>query len=208
MKRFGALLLFGLFAIWRADGQPPAAPAPAPGSASPVVETIVCFRHGEKPPGGLGQLNCRGLNRALALPKVLLPKFGKPQFVFAPNPSQRADGFDYLRPLATVEPVAIQCGLPVDTRFGFLEIRALESELEKPAYQNATVYMSWEHVLLAEFAKEVVTLHGGDPSTVPNWAVDDFDTIYVLKITTTRGRRAVSFSTDHEGLNSLSDDCP
>jgi hypothetical protein len=31
------------------------------------VETMVCIRHGEKPLLGLGQLTCRGLNRALAL---------------------------------------------------------------------------------------------------------------------------------------------
>ena len=31
-------------------------------------ETIVFMRHGEKPPEGLGQLDCQGLNRALALP--------------------------------------------------------------------------------------------------------------------------------------------
>jgi hypothetical protein len=28
-------------------------------------------RHGEKPPHGLGQLDCRGLNRALALPALI-----------------------------------------------------------------------------------------------------------------------------------------
>lgn len=34
--------------------------------------TIVIIRHGEKPSAGLGQLSCQGLNRALALPQVLL----------------------------------------------------------------------------------------------------------------------------------------
>jgi hypothetical protein len=57
-----------------------------------TVETIVCVRHGEKPPGGLGQLNCRGLNRSLALPDVLLKKFGVPQFIFAPNPTEKVEG--------------------------------------------------------------------------------------------------------------------
>jgi hypothetical protein len=32
-------------------------------------ETIVALRHAEKPAGGLGQLTCQGLSRALALPK-------------------------------------------------------------------------------------------------------------------------------------------
>jgi hypothetical protein len=29
------------------------------------LKTIVFVRHGEKPQGGFGQLNCQGLNRAL-----------------------------------------------------------------------------------------------------------------------------------------------
>jgi hypothetical protein len=36
--------------------------------------TIVIVRHGEKPPAGLGQLSCQGLNRALALSQVLFEK--------------------------------------------------------------------------------------------------------------------------------------
>ncbi len=88
------------------------------------METIVCIRHGEKPHGGLGQLTNRGLNRSLALPEVLLKKYGTPQFIFAPNPSEKVDGakYFYIRPLATIEPTAIRCGLPVNTEFGYLEI--------------------------------------------------------------------------------------
>jgi hypothetical protein len=66
------------------------------------VETIVFLRHGEKPPGGLGQLTCQGLNRALALPPVLISKFGKADYIFAPDPAGKVtEGglrqFDYLR---------------------------------------------------------------------------------------------------------------
>ena len=49
-------------------------------------ETIVMVRHGEKPAAGLGQLNCQGLHRSLALPRVLQQKFGTPTAIFAPNP--------------------------------------------------------------------------------------------------------------------------
>jgi hypothetical protein len=52
------------------------------------VETIVGIRHGEKPLLGLGQLTCKGLNRALALSQVLLEKFGRPSSIFAPDPNQ------------------------------------------------------------------------------------------------------------------------
>ncbi len=53
-----------------------------------TTETIVFVRHGEKPAAGLGQLDCQGLNRALALPPVIAA-FGKVDAIFAPNPSQQ-----------------------------------------------------------------------------------------------------------------------
>ena len=56
-----------------------------------AVETIVLVRHGEKPGKGLGQLDCQGLNRALALPPVIAKTFGRPSAVFAPDPSQQRE---------------------------------------------------------------------------------------------------------------------
>jgi hypothetical protein len=83
-----------------------------------AVETIVLVRHGEKPDKGLGQLDCQGLNRALALPPVIAKTFGRPSAIFAPDPSRQKqdDGvsYDYVRPLATIEPTAIFFGLPVN----------------------------------------------------------------------------------------------
>jgi hypothetical protein len=75
-----------------------------------AVQTIVFIRHGEKPEGGFGQLTCQGLNRALALAPTIARSFGKPDAIFAPNPSHpKKDAgifYDYVRPLATVEPTA------------------------------------------------------------------------------------------------------
>lgn len=182
----------------------------AEGDSKAAVETLVCIRHGEKPGHGLGQLTCRGLNRALALPKVLLAKYAKPEFVFAPNPTQKSDGgkYYYVRPLMTIEPTAIRCGLPVNTKFGAGDIKGLEEELEKKTYQNATVYIAWEHSLLDNFAKEMVKKYSGDPAQVPAWPGSDYDTIFVIKIKRDAGKETVAFSIDHEGLNNLSDDCP
>jgi len=180
-------------------------------SGGPTVETIVCIRHGEKPQGSLGQLSCRGLNRALALPNVLLAKYGRPQFVFAPNPTEKVDGspgFYYVRPLTTIEPTAIRCGLPVNTEFGYKEIKGLENELDKPEYQNATVFIAWEHALLDDFAKNLVKDNGSNPAQVPAWPGKDFDTIFLMKITRSGGQQSIAFTIDHEGLNNLSDNCP
>jgi hypothetical protein len=209
MKMLPALLFIGLGLCVRADGQTNS--VPSTGNSGQTVETIVCIRHGEKPPGGLGQLTCRGLNRALALPKVLLAKYGSPQFVFAPNPTEKSDtngGYYYVRPLVTIEPTAIRCGLPINTQFGFREIKGLEDELQKAPYQNATIFVAWEHGLLDKFARNLVKDNGGDPAQVPAWPGNDYDTIFVFKITAENGRKTISFAIDHEGLNGLSDDCP
>lgn len=176
-----------------------------------MVETIVCIRHGEKPSGGLGQLTIRGLNRSLALPKVLLGKYGKPEFIFAPNPAETVDGtpgYYYVRPLATIEPTAIQCGLPVNTKFGYTEIKALENELTRTKYENSTVFVAWEHGWLDRFAKDFIKDNGGNPKTVPVWNGDEYDMVFVFKLTTIDGKKQLSFTVDHEGLNGLSDRYP
>ena len=88
-----------------------------------------------KPPAGPGQLDCQGLNRALALPAVVERMFGKPDAIFAPDPSGKNDdggiAFDYVRPLATIEPTAIAFGLPVNASIRFPQRRALNAALEK-----------------------------------------------------------------------------
>lgn len=197
--------MVGFVILSRAGGQT----TPAPATVG--VETIVCIRHGEKPHGGLGQLNLQGLNRSLALPDVLLKKYGTPQFIFAPNPTQKVDGspgYYYVRPLATIEPTAIRCGLPINTKFGYKEIKRLEAELAKPQYQNATVFIAWEHGLLDQFAKNMLKDNGDNAKKVPGWGEDEYDMIFVFKITRENGQEKFSFAIDHEGLNGLRDTYP
>ena len=210
MKILFVTLLVGLSISVRLDAQTNL--APAVGMTGTNVETIVCIRHGEKPLGGLGQLTCRGLNRALALPGVLLAKYGTPEFIFAPNPTQKVDDrggdYYYVRPLITIEPTAIRCGLPVNTEFGFKQIKGLQDELGKPKYWNATVFIAWEHLNLDKFVKHLVKADGGNSDQVPIWSEKDYDSIFLIKITHSDGHESVAFSIDHEGLNNLSDDCP
>lgn len=197
MKIALALVFIGLAVSVRAQG--------------PNVETIVCIRHGEKPREGLGQLSCHGLNRALALPNVLLQKYGQPQFIFAPNTTQKVDGhtgYNYIRPLMTIEPTAIRCGLPVNTEFSFKDTAGLEKEVQKPAYQNAVIFIAWEHSLLDKFAKQLLKDKGANPAQVPEWPSKDFDTIFLIKIIHSGANESATFAIDHEGLNDLSDNCP
>ena len=208
MKKVLILLCLSLAAAALVEGRDHSVPAAE--VPKPVVETLVCIRHGEKPASGLGQLSCRGLNRALALPQVLLAKYPAPRYVFAPNPTEKVTGdqFYYVRPLATIEPTAVRCGLPINTQFGFRQIKELQEELEKAPYQNATIYIAWEHLLLDDFAKDMLQTHGGDSAKVPAWPAEDYDSIFLITITRDKGQASVAFAIDHEGLNHLADDCP
>lgn len=175
-------------------------------------ETIILFRHGEKPPGDFGQLSCQGLNRALALPSVLARKFGVPEFLFAPNPSQQIDDqgqrFDYIRPLATIEPTAVKFGLPVNTQWGLQQIDQLRGELLQPRYSKARIFVAWEHFLVAKLTKQLVGAGGADPAAIPEWRPEDFDSIYVVTLRRSHGKLIASFSLDHEGLDGRPTACP
>lgn len=82
-----------------------------PVSSFASEQLIVVVRHAEKPPAGLGQLTCQGLQRALRLPAWLASNFPPPDAIYAPDPSVRTteihgDGerYDYVRPLVTIAP--------------------------------------------------------------------------------------------------------
>lgn len=177
-------------------------------------EVIVAIRHGEKPPGGLGQLNCTGLNRALALPKVLVPRFGKPDAIFAPDPAYGVNDrsktdYSYVRPLITIEPTAIALGMPVNAEIGFKDITQLQTAVTAPVFANARVYIAWEHVMLNEFAKQIMQSYGDDPAAVPDWPNSDYDRIYLFTITQDQGKPKLAFRIEHEGLDGkLSETCP
>ena len=183
-----------------------------PSGAAETTETIVLLRHGEKPPAGLGQIDCQGLNRALALPPVINRMFGKPDAIFAPNPSVRKEDrgrmYDYIRPLATIEPTAVAFGLPVDTSIGQDRVKVLHRRLEAPELRGALVLIAWEHRQIPVLAQALMKAHGGDPDAVPDWKGDDFDSFYVLRIT--RDGRASTARFEHlrEGLDGQPMACP
>jgi len=185
------------------------------------VETIALIRHGEKPPSGLGNLDIQGLNRALALPALLLARYGRPAFIFAPDPaadpvnegSMTIDGTSpsaafYVRPLLTIGPTAILCGLPINTAYGFRHIAPLEAELDTPPYRNALILIAWEHRVAGQFIRDELRAHAGNPDAVPLWPHNDFDSIYIVRITRTPISTSSTFTLDHENLNNMSTDFP
>jgi hypothetical protein len=174
-------------------------------------QTIVLFRHGEKPSGGYGQLTCQGLNRALALPGVLLPRYGVPRYLYAPNPTLKmndpAGSYYYVRPLATIEPTAIRTGRSVNTRYGYSEIAGLETLLITPAKDDMTIFVAWEHAYLVRLVQNIMNKYGGG-AAVPAWTSGDYDSLYVLRVNYAGGTIAVRFERDRQGLNGLPTTCP
>ena len=197
----------------QATTQPSAVSVATTQTAVVGTETIVFLRHGEKPRHGLGQISPQGFNRAIALSSVLPARFGKPDYLFAPDPSEKVENEDgsqfYVRPLATIEPTAIALGMPVQTPFGYTQIVKLNAELTKPKYAKAIIFVAWEHGREAEAAAKLVEQFGGKKSDVPPWAGGDFDSLYVVKITRLPGKApTATFLHDHEGLDQESTRMP
>jgi hypothetical protein len=159
-----------------------------------------------------------GLNRSLALPKLLIGRFGRADAIFAPSPAARirenpfwTRPYSYVRPLATIEPTAIQLGLPVNTQLSFADIAGLQAAVTAPIYANSTIFIAWEHRYAYDFARQMLRAYGLDRSQVPGWPSDDFETMYVFHITRTEGTGApaMTFAVQQEGLSSsLSATCP
>ena len=177
-------------------------------------QKIVFLRHGEKPAEGLGQLNCQGLNRSLALPAVLLAKFGKPDFVFASDPhDMKVDAhqaYNYVRPLLTVAPTAIQFGLPINASFGYQDIQGLQDELAQPRYHQALILVGWEHRLLEQLVKAMLkpANDAGTNSVVPTWKGSDFDSMYVVTVRRNGPETTTRFTLEHAQLDGQALTCP
>lgn len=189
-----------------------ATPPPIMGQPTPAdtkVETIIFIRHGEKTNPDIGQLSPQGLNRALALPFVLEKKFGRPDYLYAPATTKKTESkgkeYSYVRPLATIEPTAIRLGMTVDTKYAFDQIAAFQQELCDPANREAKIFVVWEHHLLGDLVRRIVTSFGGDAQEVGDWGKDDYDSIFIVKLRTEPGgKRSVAFERDKEGLDGLS----
>jgi len=173
-------------------------------------QTLVFFRHGEKPSAGLGQLTCQGMNRALALPTVLLSRYGTPDFIYAPNPQMKMSdpggSFYYVRPIATIEPTAIRAGRSINTKYGYTEIAGLQSLLIQSSKADSTIFIAWEHAYLQKIVQNIMTSYGGG-AVVPAWTSGDYDSLYVVRVNYAGGTITANFHRESEGLNGQSTTC-
>jgi hypothetical protein len=209
-----ALVAFGSFAS--------ASASHPKGVAEPGTdwnETVVLVRHGEKPLlHPVGQLNCQGLERALALPAVLA-RYGHPAAIYAPNPATLTTEGDplpdapkwaYIRPLMTIEPYAVALGMPVNTAIATNDLGSLQNAIFQPAYSHALIVVAWEHIQAWKFAEQLLAQYQLNPELAPHWHNDQYDTIYVFHFFTgPDGKRKLDFKVDAEQLDGkLPSTCP
>jgi hypothetical protein len=182
------------------------------GAATAADTTVVIVRHGEKPAQGLGQLTCQGLNRALALAPLLLARYGAPAAIYAPNPAQlKTDSgvaYPYIRPLATIEPLAVRQGLPVNIQWGMDQTQPLADKLLAAA-STGTQVVAWEHHWGETLARQLLKGANADSAQVPKWQDDDFDSVYVVRLQRDdQGAvRGASFSREPQGLDGQPAQC-
>lgn len=169
-------------------------------------ETIILIRHAEKPTNGLGQLTCQGFNRALKLTSVLNQKFGKPDFIYAPNPGElkndKGTEYYYIRPLATIEPTAIRLGMPVNLKYSFLKHKEMTDELLQEKYKDSLIFVAWEHHLAAQITEDILTKLNGQ-SVKLKWEDEDFDSIYIISIKDGKATLKI----DKQNLNDQNKEC-
>jgi hypothetical protein len=131
---------------------------------------IVLIRHGEKPDAG-NNLNCKGLNRALALPGVLYPRFGRPDYTYVAA-IRAGSSADHARMLETIVPFAVKYGLTISDKYDEDDVAGLAKDVLK---REGTVLIVWDHSRLESVARAL-----GVVDNTLTWSPDDYDGIWVI----------------------------
>lgn len=148
---------------------------------------VVVIRHGEKPDNG-DNLNCQGLNRSLALPKVLYGKFGIASGLYVPVITT-GDKTKSARMFQTIGPYAIKYDLNINSTYNDDDFKHVVKDVK---HQSGTVIMTWEHNAIAGLAKAF-----GVKQSL-NWPDNDYDSIWII---TFKKKGGAVLTIDKEGLN-------
>jgi hypothetical protein len=153
-------------------------------SAKPLK--IIIIRHGEKPKVG-DNLNCKGLNRSLLLPSVIVSKFGVPAFTYVPSLGTDSST-KHSRMFQTVTPLAVRYNLTVNSKFHGKDSSGLAADILK---RNGVVLVVWNHDYIIQILHALGVMYTG-----PVWDDNDFDSIWMINF---KNGIAV-LSKDKEGL--------
>jgi len=131
---------------------------------------VVIIRHGEKPDSGLN-LTCRGYNRSLALPDVIVPLFGIPKFVYVPI-IRIGKTTNSVRMYQTVIPLVVRYDIDVNSKHAETDSIYLAEDILK---RQGTVLVVWNSTALPSIARNL-----GIKNRDVKWDRLDYDTIWVI----------------------------
>jgi hypothetical protein len=131
---------------------------------------IFLIRHAEKPDDG-DHLSCKGLNRSLALPGVLYPMIGRPDYSYVAKVSG-GSSTGHVRMLETIVPFAVKYDLKVSDKFDEEDVDGLAKDVLK---KEGTVLIVWDHSRLESVARAL-----GVVDNTLTWSSDDYDGIWVI----------------------------
>ena len=163
-------------------------------------DSVIIIRHGEKPANG-DNLDCKGLNRALGLPRSLSSKFSIPLYTYAAAIST-GSSTTHARMFELVTPFAVKYNLTVNTKHEEKDVKgAAHAVLGKlgSKRKHGTILMVWEHTNIPPLAAALGI------KNAPKWEGDDFDSIWII---TKAGKGEATLTIAHEGLNDVSSICP
>jgi hypothetical protein len=147
---------------------------------------VVLIRHAEKPDNG-ENLSCKGLNRSLALPGVLYPRFGLPDFTYVAA-IRAGSSANHARMLETVVPFAVKYGLTISDKYDEDDVAGLAKDVLK---KEGTVLIVWDHSRLESVARAL-----GVVDNTLTWSTDDYDGIWVI----TYSKGVAQLDKQREGL--------
>jgi hypothetical protein len=133
---------------------------------------IVIIRHGEKPGGSAQNLSCSGLNRSIALIKVL-PKFGIFKQVYVPALTAANNYTAHSRMFQTASPFAIANNIAINSQF-----KSAKNQIDAAGAmkkESGDVLVVWNHTYIPELASAL-----GVADAPKKWAGDDFDSVWII----------------------------
>lgn len=148
---------------------------------------IIIMRHAEKPATG-DNLSCKGFNRAMMLPAMLVKRFGVPAYVYVPSPST-GKATKSSRMLQTVWPLATKYNLTVNSKFNVDDAHALAKNINT---KTGTVLVVWEHNAI----RKIISALGVKAGKL-KWQGDDYDSLWIVTIHNGK----VTLSQTTQGIN-------
>lgn len=155
-------------------------------NATAAPRTVYIIRHTDKllQPEPGPALSAKGELRAIKFAFYFLNKYGEPDFMFAASANKDSGGRSSQRALETLAPLANMLSEKYPTKDVPLYHSFAADEYDKlvkyimstKKFDNKSILICWHHGNINKMIKEF-----GYKDELPEWAMDDFDSIYILQ---------------------------